>query len=169
MRGRAPKIQLLQMKSTILLSVIAIASLTAGMQQASGQCSTTNATTCQCRTVGQTNCDLLPDIQISWYALANYSGGPNQYAQNASSDAGRLRVSGSTPNQGYGPLEVRGVNSSNQRTFICGPDTITVNNLPNDNNGFTCPNGYEARQRLYQRIYRKNGNSMTYTESFEEP
>ena len=152
------------MKSTLRLLAIAITFLTAGMQQAAGQCSTTNATTCQCRTTGQTNCELLPDIQISWYALANYSGGPNQYAQNASSNAGRLQVSGSTPNQGIGPLEVRGVNSSNQRTFICGPDTITVNNLPYDNNGFTCPNGYEPRQRLYQRIYQKNGSSMTYTE-----
>lgn len=129
-----------------------------------GQCTTTNATTCQCRTTGQTNCELLPDIQISWYALANYSGGPNQYAQNATSNAGRLQVSGSTPNQGYGPLEVRGVNAQNQRAFICGQDTIIVNNLPNDNNGFTCPNGFEAKQRLYQRVYRKVGNTMSYTE-----
>ncbi|MBK6342676.1 MAG: hypothetical protein IPF41_08830 [Flavobacteriales bacterium] len=129
-----------------------------------GQCTTTTATTCQCKISGQTNCDLLPDIQISWYALANYSSGPNQYAQNAASDAGRLRVSGSTPNQGFGPLEVRGKNAANQRTFICGPDTIVVANLPNDNNGFTCSNGFEAKQRLYQRVYRKQGNTMTYTE-----
>ncbi|MFN3875597.1 MAG: lysyl oxidase family protein, partial [Flavobacteriales bacterium] len=54
--------------------------------------------------------------------------------------------------------------SSGQRTFICGTDTITVNNLPNDNNGFTCPNGFEARQRLYQRVYRKQGSTMTYSE-----
>lgn len=128
------------------------------------QCSTTNGTGCQCRVTGQTTCDLLPDIQISWYALANYASGPSQYAQNASGNAGRLRVSGSTPNQGFGPLEVRGVNAQGQRTFICGTDTITVNNLPGDNNGFTCPNGFEARQRLYQRIYRKSGNSMSYTE-----
>jgi hypothetical protein len=131
---------------------------------AQSQCSTTTAVTCQCKVSGQTNCELLPDIQISWHALANYAGGPNQYAQNASSNAGRLRVSGSTPNQGFGPLEVRGVNAQNQRTFICGTDTISVNNLPNDNNGFTCPNGLEARQRLYQRVYSKNGNAMTYTE-----
>lgn len=129
-----------------------------------GQCTTTSANTCQCRVSGQTTCELLPDIQISWYALANYSGGPNQYAQNASSDAGRLRVSGSTPNQGFGPLEVRGKNAANQRTFICGPDTVVVENLPNDNNGFTCSNGFEAKQRLYQRVYRKQGNTMTYTE-----
>lgn len=146
--------------------VIAALSFTFGLvpDGASAQCTTTNATSCQCRTAGQTNCDLLPDIQISWYALANYSGGPNQYAQNASTNAGRLQVSGSTPNQGVGPLEVRGVNASGQRTFICGVDTITVNNLPNDNNGFTCPNGFEARQRLYQRIYHKNGNTMSYSE-----
>lgn len=128
------------------------------------QCTVTDATTCQCKVAGQTTCDLLPDIQISWHALANYSSGPDQYAQNATSNAGRLRVSGSTPNQGFGPLEVRGKNAANQRTFICGSDTITVSNLPNDNNGFTCPNGFEARQRLYQRVYRKVGSTMAYTD-----
>ena len=133
-------------------------------KSAQAQCSTSTANTCQCKVTGQTNCELLPDIQISWYALANYASGPNQFAQNATSNAGRLQVSGSTPNQGFGPLEVRGVNSQNQRTFICGSDTITVGHLANDNNGFACDNGYEARQRLYQRIYRKDGNTMSYTE-----
>ena len=152
------------MRSKLHPFIVAVLFLLVGSQRAVAQCSTTNATTCACLTPGQTNCDLLPDILISWYALQNYASGPDQYAQNAASNAGRLRVSGSTPNQGRGPLEVRGVNAANQRTFICGPDTITVNNLPNDNNGFTCPNGYEARQRLYQRVYHKNGNAMTYTE-----
>ena len=127
------------------------------------QCTTTNATGCVCAVGGQTNCDLLPDIQISWYAAANYSGGPNQYSQSATSDAGRIRVSGSTPNQGFGPLEVRGVNSQGYRTFICGSDTTTMY-APMDNNGFTCTNGFEARQRLYQRVYHKDGASMSYTE-----
>ncbi|MFZ1694885.1 MAG: lysyl oxidase family protein [Flavobacteriales bacterium] len=151
------------MRSSLLAPVALILTLF-NPSRSVAQCTTTNATTCQCRVSGATTCELLPDIQISWYALQNYASGPNQYAQNATSNAGRLRVSGSTPNQGFGPLEVRGVNSAGQRTFICGPDTVTVNNLPSDNNGFTCSNGYEARQRLYQRVYRKVGNTMTYTE-----
>lgn len=161
---RSLELKPLHMREPLLGNILALLLVATGPYRVLAQCTTTNATTCQCRTAGQTNCELLPDIQISWYALANYAGGPNQYAQNAPSNAGRLQVSGSTPNIGYGPLEVRGVNASGQRTFICGGDTITVNNLPNDNNGFTCPNGFEAKQRLYQRVYRKQGNTMAYTD-----
>ena len=135
----------------------------AGATPVMAQCTTTNATTCQCETAGQTNCDLMPDLNISWYALQSYAGGPSEYAQTDGTNPGRLRVSGSTPNIGFGPLEVRGVNSQGYRTFICGPDTMTIY-APNDNNGFTCPNGFEGKQRLYQRIYHKDGNTMSYTE-----
>ena len=149
------------MKARFLLSALLF--LCSTFTELAAQCSITNATSCACRTAGATNCELLPDIQISWYALANYASGPSEYAQSNSTNPGRLRVSGSTPNQGYGPLEVRGVNAQGYRTFICGPDTITIY-APADNNGFTCPNGYEGKQRLYQRVYQKNGNAMTYTE-----
>ncbi len=131
-------------------------------QNADAQCTVTNATSCTCLN-GTGSCELLPDIQISWYALQTYSSGPSEYSQTASGNAGRLRVSGSTPNQGRGPLEARGVNQQGYRTFICGTDTMSAY-LPTDNNGYTCPNGFAAKQRLYQRIYSKNGNTMNYVD-----
>ncbi|MBL7963682.1 MAG: hypothetical protein JNM31_07530 [Flavobacteriales bacterium] len=127
----------------------------------SAQCTTSNATSCTCEIAGQTNCVLLPDLTISWHALQTYASGPSEYSQTASGNAARLRVSGSTPNIGRGPLEVRGVNNLGQRSFICGPDTFTVNQSQSN---FTCSNGHEARQILYQRKYQKNGNAMSYTD-----
>ncbi|MBK6831591.1 MAG: hypothetical protein IPG92_13020 [Flavobacteriales bacterium] len=127
------------------------------------QCSTTNATSCVCRTSGQTNCQLLPDITISWSALANYAGGPNEYPQNDASNPGRLRVTGSTPNVGYGPLNVRGVDQNGYRWFLCGVDTISVYDPNSDSTFNDCAN---PKQLILQRIYRKNGSSMTFTEHF---
>ncbi|MEW6469075.1 MAG: T9SS type A sorting domain-containing protein [Bacteroidota bacterium] len=121
---------------------------------ANAQCTTTNATSCQCANQTSTNCDLLPDITISWYAILNYMGGPNEYAQvcspPCSGNDGRLRLTGSTPNIGYGPLTVRG-----SSLYVCGTDTFTSDPSP-------CPDGSNARQIIKQRIYHKNGNAMTY-------
>lgn len=121
------------------------------------QCSLTNATSCVCATSGQTDCDLLPDMTISWRGLSNVEGGPSEYGQNDSSNPGRLRISGSTPNIGKGNLEVRGV-STGVRAFICGTDTTYVSGQQN----FSCPGGISPKQILYQRIYHKNGNVMSY-------
>jgi hypothetical protein len=138
------------------------------------QCTTTNATTCACLDTSQTGCDLLPDIEASAYAFQTYMGGPNEYPQqNAGTsvngqgpDDGRLRVSASTPNVGRGPLEVRGVDMNGMRWFLCGNDTFSLND-PTGILPFTCPNGDpNPHQLLKQRIYHKNGNSMTYTERF---
>src|SRR5947207_11628382 len=87
------------------------------------QCTTSNATSCQCLTVGQTDCDLLPDIEVSEYAFQTYQGGPNEYPQQGAGtsvagqgpDDGRLRLTGSTPNVGRGPLEVRAVDQNGYR------------------------------------------------------
>ena len=127
-----------------------------------GQCSITNATSCVCATVGQTNCDLLPDMTISWSALSNYASGPSEYGQSSLSNPGRLRVSGSTPNIGKGNLEVRGVTDGGFRAFICGNDTIV---LAAGQQSYTCPTaGVVPKQVLYQRVYHKNGAAMTYTD-----
>ncbi|MCC6938173.1 MAG: T9SS type A sorting domain-containing protein [Flavobacteriales bacterium] len=122
---------------------------------ASSQCSTTNATSCVCDE-GGTNCDLLPDMTISWYALLNYLSGPNE-------QAGRIYISGSTPNIGHGPLEVRGVDLNGYRRFTCGVDTFTVYD-PSGSQQFACPNGGTAKQLTTQRIFHKNGATMTSTE-----
>lgn len=131
------------------------------------QCTTTNATSCQCDSVGDTDCDLLPDITISWYALENYLSGPSEYSQTGNGvDNGRLKVTGSTPNIGHGPLTVRGQNNAGQRTFLCGTDTFQYPAAGT----FVCPNGYPLPMQLTtQRIYHKNGNSMTYTDHYTGP
>ena len=119
------------------------------------QCTTTNATACQCKDPGQTDCDLLPDIQVGhppFYDLgATY--GVIEYSQTGHGvDNGRLKVSVSTPNPGFGPLEIHATN-----VFICGTDTF-VGTAPS-----ICPDGITYPGILVnQRIYHKSGNTMTY-------
>jgi hypothetical protein len=120
---------------------------------AQSPCTTTNATGCVCAQQGQTNCDLLPDITVSHTALATYSGGPSEYPQTgAGAENGRLRVTGSTPNIGYGSFTVGAVNQ-----WVCGTDTFTNYNTALGQ----CAN---PKQLIKQKVYHKNGNTMTYTE-----
>ncbi len=125
------------------------------MPEVWAQCTTTNATSCQCQN-GSQECDLLPDMTISWYGILNYLGGPDE-------TAGRIRISGSTPNIGYGPMEIRGVDMNGYRRFTCGVDTFLVYD-PNAQQQFTCPNGGTAKQLTTQRVFHKNGTQMTSTE-----
>ena len=120
----------------------------------SAQCTTTNAGPCQCADGLSTNCDLLPDITASWVGLLDYieysqTSGNTNYNQGPND--GRLRVSVSTPNIGYGPLTV-----SSSTWYVCGTDTTQ--------DGGLCPDGTYPRQLITQRIYHKNGSSMTYTD-----
>jgi hypothetical protein len=140
-----------QLSSSVLLLILGLL-LPAKMR---AQCSLTNATACVCKVPGQSSCDLLPDITISWYGLESYSSGPSEYPQTGA-NAGRLRVSGSTPNIGHGPLEVRTADVNGLRRFVCGPDTFSVSGQQN----FSCPNGQVPKQVLHQRIYQKQGNQM---------
>jgi len=117
------------------------------------QCTTTNATSCACETPGSINCDLLPDmIPARPPLLAQGSNGVIEYSQSGNgSNDGRLRISVSTPNIGHGPLEIRTTNR-----YVCGTDTI-VGTAPT-----TCPNtGLPPKQLITQRVYHKNGNTMT--------
>jgi len=130
------------------------------------QCTLTNATACYCHDSLQSDCDLLPDIACSKYAILNYSG-PTEYAQNAGiPNQGRLLVTGSTPNIGSGPLEVRGVDQYGYKWYICDNDTISQLN-PTSSTSIvpTCPDGNpNPRQLVIQRIYHKTGNTMTFWE-----
>ncbi len=119
------------------------------------QCNTGNATSCQCKD-GTSNCDLLPDITLAKATLSvTGTGGVIEYPQvcnpPCSGNDKRLRVSVSTPNIGFGPLEVNALD-----TVICGTDTIS-----HPPSGFVCPNGQTMRQLVMQRVYHKNGNVMT--------
>ena len=125
------------------------------------QCSLTDATSCVCAQPGSSECELLPDLTISWYGLEVYSGGPSEYSQTATTNAGRLRVSGSTPNIGHGPLEVRTTDTNAQRRFVCGTDTFTVSG---GQTNFNCPNGQVPKQIIFQQVYRKTGPLMQRSE-----
>jgi hypothetical protein len=133
------------------------------------QCTTTNATSCVCED-GTANCLLLPDITASWKGITN--NGYTEYPQTGAgtnytgqgSDDGRLRVTGSTPNIGHGSFTVRGQDANGKRTFLCGNDTIFNVNATG---AFTCPNGYpNPKQLITQRIYKKDGNTMTYVDQY---
>lgn len=138
-------------------------------QKVTAQCTTTNATSCVCAD-GSLNCLLYPDITASWKGIAN--GGWTEYPQTGAGtnyngqgpDDGRLRVTGSTPNIGHGSFTVRGQDANGKRAFICGSDTIY--NVSSTGN-FTCPNGNpNPKQMLVQRVYKKDGNAMTYVDSW---
>lgn len=134
-----------------------------------GQCTTTNATSCVCED-GTANCLLLPDITASWKGISN--NGFTEYPQTGAGtnysgqgpDDGRLRVSGSTPNIGHGSFTVRGQDANGKRTFLCGNDTVFDVTA---SGAFACPNGYQnPKQLITQRIYKKNGNAMTYVDQY---
>ena len=128
-----------------------------------GQCTINDATDCQCLDPNQLDCDLLPDIQVSWVGLESVANGASEYAQiGEGENNGRLRISVSTPNTGHGPLTVRGAGPDGYRTFICGTDTNQIYD-PYSEVEYTCDNGLDAQQIIWQRIYHRNADgSMSY-------
>jgi len=116
------------------------------------QCNTSNATSCDCPD-GSQECDLLPDITISWSRLESGSY----------ENPGQIRVSGSTPNIGYGPFNMRGGDENGYRWFVCGTDTVSIHD-PNSSVDFECPNGAVPEHIQFQRIYHKNGEVMSFWE-----
>ena len=132
------------------------------------QCTTTDATDCECMEQGEIDCDLLPDIQASWYGILTYADGPSEYPQTgAGANNGRLRISVSTPNTGYGPLTVRGIDDNGYAYFLCDDDTIQVQTNGSIGN-FYCDNSDEPAKHLaIQRIYHRNADgSMGYWDRF---
>ena len=132
------------------------------------QCTIYDATDCQCANPNDTDCDLLPDIQVSWFGLENVTNGPTEYSQTGEGENnGRLRISVSTPNVGHGPLTVRGAGPDGYRTFICSyqdgiTDTISIYD-PSSEEEFYCSDGSHPEQILWQRIYHRNSDgSMSH-------
>ncbi len=105
-------------------------------------CTVNDATGCVCED-GSTDCYLLPNIKLSYDLLVDPSANPES--------PGELRVSVSTPNVGHGPLRVIATNN-----LVCGVDTFFNSNIT------VCPDGSEPSQLVQQRIYKKEGNTMTY-------
>ncbi|HEU4718032.1 MAG TPA: PKD domain-containing protein, partial [Bacteroidia bacterium] len=105
----------------------------------SGPCSMSNPAGCQCPD-GSQDCDLLPDMLASGDIIT----------QQHTETPGMITLSNATPNVGWGPMEIHGSNS-------CWCDSV---NVPCTTT--MCPNGNPPTQKLVQRIYHKNGNTITY-------
>lgn len=139
------------MKKSLLTLTFVILSIIAN-----AQCTTNNATGCQCKTPGQTDCDLLPDIQLGHPPFYDYdvNFGVKEYSQSGNADTaddGKLYVTVSTPNTGHGPLELYTVD-----TFVCNTDTF-YGTAPS-----ICPDLITyPKIFMNQRIYHKSGNTMT--------
>ena len=132
------------------------------------QCNIYDATDCVCEDSSEIDCDLLPDIQASWYGILTYSNGPSEYPQSgAGENNGRLRISVSTPNTGYGPLTVRGVDDNGYAYFVCDDDTIAVQ-TGGSIGGYYCDDSDEPAKHLaIQRIYHRNADgTMGYWDRF---
>ncbi len=107
-------------------------------------CTINDASGCVCED-GSTDCLLLPNIKISYDVLVDPNVNPEF--------TNTLRVSVSTPNVGHGPLRVIGTNN-----FVCGTDTLWNSNIT------ICPDGSTPSQLVQQRIYKKEGDNMTYVD-----
>ena len=112
--------------------------------QSNSACSSANPGGCQCPDGLSTDCDLLPDMTASAMCIAN---GHQEFA-------GNITLSNATPNIGWGPLEIHGTNS-------CYCDSVPV-----PCSTTTCPDGSYPKELISQRIYHKDGNSMTF---FDRP
>ena len=136
----------------LLLFGVALAIAPIGLN---AQCTTSNATGCICED-GTQDCELLPDIMVSWDAVENYLNGPTEYSQTGNGvNNGRLRITASTPNNGHGSFTVRGSDY-----FVCGSDTVL-------GDPGVCNDGSAPRQLIVQRIYHKNSDgTMTYTDEW---
>jgi subtilisin-like proprotein convertase family protein len=145
------------MRKQLLILLIILSAPVIGYSQ----CTTLIATTCKCQDSTQTNCDLYPDITVSRNPLnnpSNYTEYPQVCNPPCSGNDGRLRLSVTTPNIGHGPIETRGT-----PTYVCGTDTFTASSVATI--PATCPvTGLPPRQLIYQRIYHKNGSTMTYSD-----
>lgn len=106
----------------------------------SGMCTTTDATGCFCPDPFSLDCDLLPDMLSSYEEIVNDN---IVYIDS-------LDVGNATPNIGFGPLEIHGINS-------CFCDTVPVSCSTT-----LCPNGQTPKQLVNQRVYHKAANAMTY-------
>lgn len=104
-------------------------------------CTITNGKGCKCPD-GTQHCELLPDMTNSEKVIRTGFTESN----------GMLQLSVGTPNIGYGPLEMRATGS-------CFCDTVPVNCSTT-----ACPNGQPPKQRVVQRIYRKDSLSMSFTD-----
>ncbi len=104
-------------------------------------CSGSNPAGCKCPDGVSTDCDLLPEMTASAIDILLHH----------QESSGHLIFSNSTPNIGWGPLEIHGIDSC-----FCDSTPISCQNL------LLCPDSTPHKQVVNQRIYHRSGNTMTY-------
>jgi subtilisin-like proprotein convertase family protein len=103
-----------------------------------GPCSATNGQNCQCPD-GSQDCDLLPDMTASTLIIQ----------QQHTEYPGYLTLSNATPNIGWGPMEIHGVDSC-YCNGVQVPCSLSV-----------CPDGSPVKQLVKQTIYHKHNGDIT--------
>lgn len=94
--------------------------------------------TCACPPGSPLPCDLLPDMTSSYREInINHEEQP-----------GFLFISNATPNIGYGPLDIYGIDSC-----FCGTTHVPCNTI--------CPNGEQIHHVVKQRVYQKVAGNDT--------
>ncbi len=117
-------------------------------------CSNGNASGCGCPTPSATDCYLLPDI-LAGKTTLNATHGWTEYDQLITGiNKGLVRLDVSTPNVGFGPMEITPTND-----YICGGDTLR-DFFPASN--FMCPDGSFPKRLINQRIYHKVNDQFQY-------
>lgn len=107
-------------------------------------CSFENPEECECSNNTE-SCELLPDL----YILKKFTAEQiKEYPKDDPQYPGQLRFAATIGNIGDGPMETLGMNE-----WYCGD--LKVDSLTK------CADGKFARQKIYQRIYSKNGNQLT--------
>ena len=100
-----------------------------------------------CPPPGGNSCTLLPDI-IAGKRTLNTTTGWSEYSQVITGiNRGLLRIDVSTPNIGWGPLEIQSTNN-----YLCGTDTL-FNFFPPAN--FLCPDGSYPRRLIKQNVFNR--------------
>lgn len=110
-------------------------------------CSFENGYSCKCPD-GKSSCELLPDLvmvpKFTEFQLKEYPYNDPNYP-------GQLRFAASIANIGDGPMETYG-----KQEWVCGDKKVDSTTK--------CPDGSYPRQLLYQRIYKKQGDNLIWTE-----
>ncbi len=103
-------------------------------------CSYSNPAGCKCPDGVSTDCDLFPQMTASAMDIEIHH----------QETPGHIVFSNSTPNIGWGPLEVHGIDSC-----FCGTTPVSCLDT-------LCPDSSLVKQLVNQRIYHRSGNTMTY-------
>ncbi|WP_240699460.1 proprotein convertase P-domain-containing protein [Spirosoma sordidisoli] len=108
-------------------------------------CSFQNPAACRCST-DRSDCQLLPDLVI----IGSFTRAQiKEYAWNDPTYPGQLRFAASIANIGDGPMETVG-----NREWYCQQQRV--------DSGSRCADGTLARQRLYQRVYSRQADSLSW-------